>query len=161
FTSSSGGPHLDRNWTVQRGNVTVNTVVGQAIGATPGNANLATVNGINQGDVRVLANVNLGSGQTVGLGARYGGPLDRNDYLGQIPSTGNGFLASIWKNVGGAYSLLSTGQTLNTGAGTLEFEAVGPSLKLILTPQGQTRGTLVAFADDTSLASGSVGIRLG
>src|SRR5262249_43124694 len=84
FTTSSGGSHLDRNWTDRLGNVTVNTSTGQAIGTAA--TSLSTVNGVAQGDVRVLANVNVavGSGQTVGLVARYGGPLNSNFYVGQI-----------------------------------------------------------------------------
>src|SRR5262249_1155606 len=63
--------------------------------------------------------------------------------------------ATIYKKINGVLTLLSTGKTVNTGSGTLEFEAVGPSLKLIF------NGSLVAFADDLSLTSGTVGFRIG
>src|SRR5262249_51973040 len=105
-------------------------------------------------DVTVSARVALAAGQTAGLVTRYSGPLENNLYLGQLFGTGSGFQASIWKNIGGVYTRLVTGLTVSTGSGTLEFEAVGPSLKLIF------NGQLLAFADDLSLTSGSVGMRL-
>src|SRR5262249_4994541 len=153
----SDGSQLSRSWTDKTGNVTV--VNGQATGV--GTLNLSTVNGIKQGDVAVTANVTVLAGQQVGLVARYGGPLESNLYAGFLVSTGSSFQGQIYKNIGGAYTLLASGSFVNTGVGKLEFEAVGPSLKLIFTPQGQTQGTLIAFADDTSLTTGSVGMRIG
>src|SRR5262249_6930187 len=145
-------------WTDQNGNITV--VNGKAATGTAAGSNLSTVNGINQGDVSVMATVNLTAGQSVGLVTRYGGTLESNLYLGQFFGAASGkFQATIWKNIGGNYTLLTTGLTVTSGTGTLEFEAVGPSLKMIFTPDGGT-GMLVAFADDLSLTSGSVGMRL-
>src|SRR5262249_2488270 len=151
FSTTSDGSQLDRNWTDQRGNITV--VSGQATGTGAGNS-LSTLNGPNQADVTASASVALAAGQTAGLVTRYSGPLENNLYLGQLFGTGSGFQASIWKNIGGVYTRLVTGLTVSTGSGTLEFEAVGPSLKLIF------NGQLLAFADDLSLTSGSMGMRL-
>src|SRR5207245_4724982 len=80
--------------------------------------------------------------------------LYSNFYLGQIVDSGGTFKTEIYKNVGGVFTLLATGTTVGTGAGTLEFEAVGQSLKLIF------NGAVVAFAVDMRLASVSVGQRL-
>src|SRR5262249_10490391 len=74
----------------------------------------------------------------------------------QIAGNGSTFQAFIWKNVGGVFNLLAAGQVLTSGTGKLEFETVGPSLKLLFKDQ------VVAFADDSSLlAAGSVGMLLG
>src|SRR5262249_39312722 len=122
----SDGSQLSRNWTDRNGNVTV--VNGQATGT--GASNVSTVNGVNQGDVAVTANVTVAAGQYAGLVTRYGGPLESNFYVGFLVSNGSSFQGTIWKNIGGTYSLLASGSFVNTGIGTLEFEAVGPSLKL-------------------------------
>ena len=153
FSSTVDGNQLDRQWTNQLGDITVSG--GQAVGA--GQFNLATVNGISQGDVKVSASVALGSGQTVGLVARYGGPGYSNFYLGQLRAIGGGqFQAAIFSNNGDTFNTLAVGAAVNTGSGTLEFEVVGSSLKMILGTQ------LVAYAQDTSItAPGSVGMRLG
>jgi subtilisin-like proprotein convertase family protein len=151
FSTTSDGSQLDSNWTDQFGNISVSN--GKAVG-TAGN-NLSTVNGLNQADVAVSIDVNLtSSNQAAGLVTRYGGPLYNNFYLAQIVDIGSGFKTEIFENIGGTFTQLAVGSVVNTGTGTLEFEAVGPSLKLIF------NGVLVAFADDLSLTSGSVGMRL-
>jgi hypothetical protein len=104
--------------------------------------------------------VAVAAGQYAGLVTRYGGPLESNFYVGFLVSDGSSFQGTIWKNIGGTYTQIATGAFVNTGVGSLEFEAVGPSLKLLFTPQGQTQATLLAFADDTSLTTGSVGMRI-
>ncbi len=151
FTDTfSTGTELSNFWTNQVGNITV--VHGNAYGES--SLNLATVNGINQGDEVVKADLTLASGQWGALITRYSGAGDNNYYLGQLLSTATGFQATIWKNVNGAFTLLNTGSTSVTGTGTLEFEAVGASLKLIF------NGKLVAFAQDTTFATGSMGVRI-
>src|SRR5262249_58733519 len=104
----------------------------------------------------VTAGVNLGAGETAGLVARYGGPGYSNFYLGQLRAIGNGqFQAAIFANIGGTFRTLAVGSTVNSGTGTLEFEVVGSSLKLLL------NNHLVAYAQDSSItAAGSVGMRL-
>ena len=152
FSTTSDGSQLSRFWTDRQGNITV--INGHATGVGPGDANLSSLNGVSQANVVVAGNVALAAGQDVGLVTRYSGPLASNFYLGQLASAGAGFQATIWKNIGGKYTKLTTGLTIGSGAGTLEFEAVGPSLKVIL------NGQLLAFVDDSSLVNGSVGIRL-
>jgi hypothetical protein len=158
FTTTSDGSQLDSAWRDQLGNITVNSSH-QAVGTS--DTNLSTLNVLKNGDIQsdvtVTAQVNVavGSGQTVGLVARYGGPLYSNFYLAQIRDTGAGLQAAIFKNVGGVFTTIAVGSTFaSLGSTTLEFEAVGSSLKLIY------GGTLVAFGFDSSLTSGSVGVRL-
>src|SRR5262249_7500189 len=115
----------------------------------------STVNGINVADVTVTASIALISGQTVGLVSRYSGPLDANYYLAQFSSTGTGFQATIWKNVGGTYTPLVTGLTVSSGTGTLKFVTSGSTLQVFLDT------TLLASVTDSSLTTGSVGMRLG
>src|SRR5262249_49909831 len=105
-------------------------------------------------DTKVTANINVGSGQTIGLVARYGGPLYSNFYLGQLRDTGSGFQAAIFKNIGGSFATIAVGSTIASANGTLEFEVVGNSLKLIFS------GKLVAYGFDSSLTTGSAGMRL-
>jgi hypothetical protein len=69
--------------------------------------------------------------------------------------TGSGFQATIWKHVGGTYTLLTTGLTVTGGTGMLKFETMGSTLRLSL------GNTLLASVNDTDLTSGSVGMRLG
>jgi uncharacterized repeat protein (TIGR01451 family) len=152
FTTSSNPPEMSPYWTDERG-----AVIGandQPMGA--GDFNLETLNGISQANTVVTASVNLGDGQNAGLVARYGGPGYRNFYLGQFRSIGNGqFQAAIFDNIGGAWNTLAVGSTVNSGTGTLEFEVVGSSLKLLLNNQ------VIAYAQDSSItAPGSVGMRL-
>jgi hypothetical protein len=139
----------------------------QAVGTS--DTNLSTLNGLSQGDVKVdaVVNVAVGSGQTVGLVARYGGPGYSNFYLAQIRDTGTGLQAALFKNIGGTFTTIAVGSTFLPAAGNtnLEFEVVGSSLKLIyggtLNGTGTlTGGTLVAFGFDSSLTTGSVGMRL-
>jgi subtilisin-like proprotein convertase family protein len=162
FTTSSAGSQLDGYWTNQLGDITVQA--NRAVGVQE--ENLATVNGISEGDVKVDALVNVAVGQTVGLVARYGGPGYNNFYLAQIRDTGTGLQAAIFKNIGGTFTTIAVGLTVpSLGNANLEFEVVGSSLKLIyggtLGSDGTLAGgTLVAFGFDSSLTTGSVGMRL-
>jgi hypothetical protein len=152
-SDASDGSQLSRFWTDQSGNISV--INNQASGGAAGNS-VSTVNGLNQADVAVTANVTLTSGQTVGLVTRYGGPLESNLYLGQLSYNGTNVQATIWENLSGTYYLLTVGQTTSTQtSGSFEFETVGASLKVIF------GGNLLAFANNTTLTSGSVGMRLG
>src|SRR5262249_29154754 len=100
------------------------------------------------------ASVNMASGQVIGLLTRFGGPLESNFYLGQFAAAAGGFQASIWKNVGGAYTLLAVGPVSPTGSGTLEFDAIGLNLTMLL------NGQVLTQVLDGSLSSGSVGMRV-
>jgi hypothetical protein len=152
FSTTSVGSQLDRSWIDRRGNVTV--VGGEATG-TGGGVNLSTLDGVNAANVAASGPIVLTAGQKVGLVTRYSGPLERNFYLGLLTGTGSGFRATIWKNVGGSMTKLSTGPTVGSGNGTLEFREVGSTLTLSLD------GNVLATAVDASLGPGSVGIYLG
>jgi hypothetical protein len=150
--SAVDGSELSDFWIDQRGNVTV--VGGEATG-TGGGVNLSTLDGVSAADVKVAGDVALGASESAGLVARYSGPLEHNFYLGLLAGTGSGFRATIWKNVGGSMTKLSTGPTVGSGNGTLEFREVGSTLTLSLD------GNVLATAVDASLGPGSVGIYLG
>jgi len=150
----SDGSQLSRSWTDQNGNV---TIVGGKAKGTAG-TNLSTVNGknINVADVTVTANVNVPVGSYAGLVARYSGPLESNMYAGFLSSVAGGFQASIWINVGGAWTLLaSSSTTVSSGTGQLQFQTIGTTLNLFF--QGQQ----LVSATDSQLISGSVGMRMG
>lgn len=118
-------------------------------------ADVATVNGIQSADVSVQADVNVTGavGQSAGLVARYSGPVDQNLYAGRLVRTATGFLAQLVRDRNGVRTTLFSRPVAGaTGTGTLRLEAVGPSLKLFL------NNTLVAFADDSGLKTGTVGI---
>src|SRR5262249_52669092 len=151
FSKTSDGSQLSLFWSDQLGNITV--VSGLATGTK--DFNVSTVDGISQGDTTVQGDIALGSGQSAGLVARYGGPLYNNFYLAQLRDIGGGsFQTAIFKNVGGVFTTIAVGSTVTTGTGTMEFEVVGSSLKVIF------NNTLVAFGFDTALTTGSVGMRL-
>src|SRR5205085_1313735 len=96
--------------------------------------NFATVNGLSAADVTVQAHVaNLTNGQWAGLTARYSGPADQNMYFGAVIGTSTGYMATIWRNVNGAWTLLASQNYVgSSGAGTLQFQVIGSSLRLLL-----------------------------
>jgi hypothetical protein len=104
---------------------------------------------------------NLLSGQPAALVARYQGPGDANYYEGVISRTGNAYTASIYKNIKGTPTLLTSvpiPATLFNGTGTIQFEAEGPSLRLFVVKAG-TPTLVAAVADYAITTPGSVGIR--
>jgi hypothetical protein len=58
----------------------------------------------------------------------------------------------LWKQVAGVQTLLASA-FVGSGAGQMRFEVVGSSLKAFW------KGTLVASANDSQLASGRIGVR--
>jgi subtilase family serine protease len=153
FAATSDG-QLSTNWLDQVGDYTVNNS-NQAVANA--SLNLAVLYGVSQANVKVSATVsNMASGAGADLVARYSGQGDNNYYIGYVLNTGSGYSAGIYKNVNGAFTQLAS-QSLTSaqfnGSGTLEFEAYGTQLQLLV------NGSLVASATDGSLSSGSVGIR--
>jgi hypothetical protein len=148
----SANGSLSSNWSVNIG--TMSVASGTVSGGT--NINVATVNGVTASDVSDQANVNVsgGVGEVAGLALRYSGPGDQNMYVGQLQNTNAGVVASIWVNVNGQWTPLTSANIGAASSGTLMFEAQGSSLRLFL------NGNLVAFTNDTTFTSGSVGIRL-
>jgi len=107
-------------------------------------------------DVHVRATVAARAvvGQAVGLVARYGGPGDTNMYLGRLVRRPTGFVAQIWRNVGGVWQLLAA-RAAPRGGGLLQFDVVGSSLTLSLNGR-----TLLGVHDNAITRPGSVGVRI-
>lgn len=144
-------PTLGPAWTNRIGGFGV--VSGRAAVTTP--LGLTTFNGVAAANVAVEGLVTLGGGTTAyqGLFARYGGPGDRNMYVGSLVRDAAGFSGKIWRNLGGRWTLLASGPAA-AGAGALRFEAFGNSLKLFLD------GELVVAANDGSIpGAGGIGMR--
>jgi hypothetical protein len=139
---------LSGSWLNQLGNFQVSGGVATGHGAL----NVATVNVSRSANMLVQADVTITAGQSAGLVARYSGPKDRNLYLGRLVNTGTGFKAELFRNFNGVLTKLYSQAVTSTGSGTLRFEAIGPSLKLFL------NNHLIAFADDSRLKTGTVGI---
>jgi hypothetical protein len=155
FTDNFNRPnsyYLGAEWATQLGNIQISN--NKAAGGIDGTS-LATLRGVSTRDSAVQADVNIvaGSGAAVGLMARYSGPGQSNFYLAEAFGTPGAVTVSIYRNVGGVYTLLAT-TTVGSAVGTLRFEAVGSSLKLFLGDQLQLR------VNDSVLAGeGTVGIR--
>jgi HYDIN/CFA65/VesB-like, Ig-like domain/Bacterial pre-peptidase C-terminal domain len=139
-------------WTERVGDLAVSA---GGLRSNTSTVSLATVNGVNQANVVLAADMNLGTGTAVrsmGLVARYSGTGDGNWYLANLRMTGGRYRVEIWKQVGGVQSLLSWSY-VSSGLGNLRFEVVGSSLKAFW------NGTLVAAAADAQLSSGGIGVR--
>ena len=129
------------------------TIAGGDVQGTKAAVSLATLNGVNQADVGVQADVSLNSATSIaGLVTRYSGPGDSNMYLASLKGSNGVYTASISRNLKGVWTVLSSA-TVSSGSGTLRFETVGTSLKLFL------NGQLLTYAYDSKLTSGSVGVR--
>jgi hypothetical protein len=138
-------------WLNQAGSLQVAGGVGTGLAKV----DVATVNGIRAADVFAQADVNVSGavGRSAGLVARYAGPADHNLYMGRLVRTATGYLAQLVRDLNGVRTTLFSRPVVGaTGTGTLRFEAAGPSLKLFL------NNTLVAFANDSGLKTGTVGI---
>jgi hypothetical protein len=155
FTDSFGQPsgsQLSPAWTERAGNFST-----QADGRLRANGgfNLATVNQFPAADVAVQANIALGAAasQYAGLVARYTGPGDNSLYAAQVVGSGGRFVAVIYRNVKGVWTLLSS-RTITGGTGLLRFEVTGNHLKLFF--NGLTVGDVT---DNAITGPGLTGIR--
>jgi hypothetical protein len=89
----------------------------------------------------------------MGLVGRYSGPGDSNMYLGWICYRDGQTYAEIWRNVGGAWTELSSAAVSGT-SGTVRFDVVGTSLSLYF------NGVLATQASDGAITGpGTVGFR--
>jgi hypothetical protein len=116
---------------------------------------LATLNGLNAADVTVQTDLTLGtSGVTYGgVVARYSGTGDQNMYWAGIVGVNGNFMANLYVNVNGTWSLLAS-TTTSGGTGTLKLVVKGSSLAL-------TFGSTTLNATDGQLTTGTVGLRGG
>jgi hypothetical protein len=148
FTQANG-TQLTTNWIVSAGNFTIvnNAAVGSGV------FNLATLNGVNNSDVSIQATVALTAtvGSYAGLVARHSGVGLANLYWGGLINNGSSITANIYRIVNGTATLIAVSEVA-ASSGTLRFDVVGDSLSLYL------NGALVAFGNDATLTTGSVGI---
>jgi hypothetical protein len=115
---------------------------------------LVTLNGVNRANVSVQAAINVPAGQSAGLVARYHGAGDTNMYVASIASRGSGYVAQIYVNFNGVWTLLASKSIGTVGQGTLRFTTIGTSMQLFW------NGALIVSATDSRLTSGSVGLRV-
>jgi hypothetical protein len=143
---------LGTGWTERRGDLGISS---GTLRTSTAAISMATVNGVSQADVVLSANMNLGIGSTtrsLGLVARQNGNWDGNWYLANLRLSGGQYRVELWKQVAGMQTLLASA-FVGSGAGQMRFEVVGSSLKAFW------KGTLVASANDSQLASGRIGVR--
>jgi len=164
FDTPAAPGQLNTPWAERLGNF---GVTGSQTQSTINATSLAILNGINESNVNVSAGISLRTDQglNAGLTARYSGTGDDNLYMATVRNVSGTFTTEIWKNVNGTWTNLAnrsvTGVTLTSGVlvGTIRFEVVGTSLKFYLADNGPASERLIAYAQDASLVSGSVGLR--
>jgi hypothetical protein len=144
---------LGSNWLEAAGNLEI-----QGNRLIPTTAlDVALYTGASLADVAVAANVVVSASgvQYAGLAARYSGPGDSNMYLGMILGINGNFQAQIYRNVGGAWTLLASA-AVATGTGLMRFEVQGSSLRLFF------NSVLVTSATDATIVGpGLTGVRGG
>lgn len=148
FNQAVNSP-LNAPWAARIGNyVSTGTA---AKGTT--SLNVATLAGVNVGDVDITANIVLPTvGQFASLLARSTGPGDNNCYSATVMRTATGFTATIVKKVN---NVLTTLGSINVAAVpvAIRFKLAGNQLQCFV------NGVLHLTRFDSSLTSGTVGIR--
>ena len=153
-------PYLGSNWVQVYGNTAISdTTVLSRIDAP----SLATLYGVNVKDsssqvtVRdstTQAVVNIGSGVSAGLAARFRGTVDHCMYYAGLEKVGDAYFGRIWVNNGIRWKLLASTPVAG-GSGRIRFDCIGSSLTLYL------NGEKLASVRDTTLPGpGAVGLRL-
>jgi hypothetical protein len=153
FNDTFDGHQLGPAWLNEGGGFTVSH--NRASGVSAGTANLAVLNAVTAGDLRVQADVSFTAlGQNAGLVVRYAGSGTASFYEGMLVNLGHGLVQSrIYRSLAGKLTQIGTSQKFAFHGGTLSFLAQGTSLKLF------QNGNLVAVAHDAHLTTGSAGIR--
>ena len=155
FASTADG-QLSSNWLNVSGDFARNAS-GNLGGVDSAVRNLAVLNGVNQANVSVQADLNVPKGQNAGLVMRYG---SQGMYFGAIVSNGSAYYAELYVNHGSTWTLLAPATSVGTvGQGTLLFTSAGTTLELFWQPKGSSGFNLVALASNSTLTAGSVGIR--
>jgi hypothetical protein len=120
-------------WRLDAGNITIPTAFPGHARALGSQGDDATVMGLSQQNVRLLADYNLSTGTAstrfIGLMARYiPGSGDTNHYTGWVGKRGSTTYAEIWRSVGGAFTLLSQ-RVITPTSGTVKFdvESISPT----------------------------------
>ena len=155
FTAANNG-QLDEYWVNQYGAFTSG---GTGTATAVSSVSLATVNGItNAANEAVSLTISsLATGQQVGLAARYNGSglanmyywLDRGHVRHHLHRV---HLPHRQRRRTPLFSETYTGHAEPLAGDTLEFDVVGSSLQLFL------NGSLVAYANDSTFATGGVGM---
>ncbi|NDC63832.1 MAG: hypothetical protein EBZ59_07615 [Planctomycetia bacterium] len=144
------GTVISGSWTEHKGDFAIISHMAYARSRT---ASVMTVNGFSAADVSVQATVRINRGYSAGLAARSTGVADDGMYLGCLARTRTGFEAEIWRNAGGAWSMIASGRAA-AGAGILRFDVVGPSLAVFLNGR-----RLAAVTDTVITGPGAAGLR--
>jgi len=153
-------PFLGSNWVQVYGNMAISD---ESVLSRIDAPSLATLYGISvqnsssQATVRdstTQAVVNIGSGMSAGLAARFRGTVDHCMYWAGLEKVGDAYFGRIWVNNGIRWKLLAS-VPVPGGAGRIRFDCIGSSLSLYL------NGLRIASVRDTTLtAPGAVGLRL-
>ena len=153
-------PFLGSNWVQVYGNMAIsNDTVLSRINA----ASLATLYGVNVKDsssqvtVRdstTQAVVNIGSGMSAGLAARFRGTVDHCMYWAGLEKVGDAYFGRIWVNSGIRWTLLASAPVAG-GSGRIRFDCIGSALTLYLNDV-----KIVGVHDTTLAGPGAVGLRL-
>lgn len=149
----TGNGQLSSNWVSDVGSFTI-TSNGNV--SAPGALDVATLTGISKSNVDLTTSVSVSAvGQAAGLVARYSGPGDTNMYWAGLVDTNAGVQAQIWVNNNGTWRELAGANVNVSGSTPIEFIVQGSDLRLFV------NGNFAVSATDTSLTTGSVGIRAG
>ena len=153
-------PFLGSNWVQVYGNTAISdTTVLSRIDAP----SLATLYGVNVKDSSAQvtvrdstsqAVVNIGSGMSVGLAARFKGTVDHCMYWAGLEKVGDAYFGRIWVNSGIRWKLLAS-TPVAVGSGRIRFDCIGSSLTLYL-----NGAKLLSVRDTTLPGPGAVGLRL-
>lgn len=159
FAATTNGC-LNNYWVGVAGDFLVSAT---GITASCNGPNLALLYGVASADVSESVQiVNLLSGQTAGLVARYQSTGNGGSYyFAALSRSSTGYTATIYKCVGGVFTVLARATlspALFNGTGTIEFDVIGSSLHLSV--MNGENAVVVAKATDTSIAGpGTAGIR--
>jgi hypothetical protein len=151
--NQAAGPVTQASWVQSVGRIAVSA--NTAISTSVGNS-VMVLRGVSVADVHLRATVATRAvvGQAVGLVARYGGLGDANMYLARVVKRPTGFVAQIWRNVGGVWHLLAA-RAAPRGGGSLQFDVVGSALTLSMNGR-----LMLSVRDNAITRPGSVGVRI-
>ena len=153
FSSPSNVNQLSNSWVEKAGNFTVASNIATGAAAV----NVATAYALSTSVVNLQGTLAFSAvGQVAGLIANYSGPGDANYYYAEVKSLAGGkFQATIFKNVNGVLTSLTTLTNIATFAGSLRFTVSGGSLTLNM----DAGSAILTFTDNSPLVAGGIGMR--
>ena len=111
-----------------------------------------TLRGLAVANSSQRAVVSLSSGRSIGLVARHSA-VDQSMYLATLTRSGSGYVAQIYRQLRGQWTLLASG-LVRSGSGTLRFDVIGDRLTVLF------NGWVVTTARDTAITrAGGLGLR--